>query len=492
MAGRAAADDESQDAGLQEVVVTGSRIARQDYVAQSPIVTTSVESVQNSGVPTVDAYLLQLPQFQPGTGGFTNVSSGGLGVGQATLNLRGLGSVRTLVLLDGRRLQPGNAQSLIDINTIPTSAISDVEVMTGGASATYGSDAMAGVVNFKLRKTYTGSGALRADRTKRPRRCDDAPGLGHRRYRLCRRGRLGHVRRGVCGPRADQFPRSGVLHADGQPGGLARQRLLRADRIQSADSSRREHGIRLLRRRCRRGSANRKLRRQSRWHVVPQRCSRAPTTGPTAMPASSRTAPPVLVTTAIARTICRMGCDVVPGLLRAQYELSPQVTLFAQGLFAHSFARGQGSHPQATPFGAAGLTVPVTNPFIPADLQRAACDQDHPWGELHLPQAHRAGWTRAASRPPRIPTRPCVGAEGKLGGDWSFDAYYSHGNTSPTDKSVAGSVSISALQQLLSAPDGGASLCAGGYNVFGPQPSSASCAAYISRRTVTTHRHHTG
>ncbi len=70
-------------------------------------------------MPTIDAYLLQLPQFQPGTGGFTNVSSGCLGDGRATLNLRGLGSVRTQTLLDGRRLQPGNAQSTIDINTIP-------------------------------------------------------------------------------------------------------------------------------------------------------------------------------------------------------------------------------------------------------------------------------------------------------------------------------------------------------------------------------------
>ena len=67
-------------------------------------------------MPTVDAALLQMPQFQPGSGGFTNQSGGGLGVGQATLNLRGLQPVRTLVLLDGRRLQPGNSQNVIDTN----------------------------------------------------------------------------------------------------------------------------------------------------------------------------------------------------------------------------------------------------------------------------------------------------------------------------------------------------------------------------------------
>src|SRR5688572_1558704 len=84
-----AAQANGNQEALEEVMVTGSRIARQDYVAQSPIVTAPMSSVEESGLPTVDAYLLQLPQFQPGTGGFSNVSSGGLGVGQSTLNLRG-------------------------------------------------------------------------------------------------------------------------------------------------------------------------------------------------------------------------------------------------------------------------------------------------------------------------------------------------------------------------------------------------------------------
>src|SRR5690606_28825708 len=76
--------------------------------------------------------------------------------GIATLNLRGLGANRNLVLVDGRRAQPANAQLVVDVNTIPSAAIQSVEVISGGASADYGADAMGGVTNFILKKDYEG------------------------------------------------------------------------------------------------------------------------------------------------------------------------------------------------------------------------------------------------------------------------------------------------------------------------------------------------
>ncbi len=180
---------DSQESALQEVVVTGSRIARQDYVAQSPIVTAPVESVQNSGVPTMDAYLLQLPQFQPGAGGFTNVSSGGLGVGQATLNLRGLGSVRTLTLLDGRRLQPGECAVhhrrqhdtvLRDLRRRSRDrwSFGHLRVGCGG-----------GCRELQAPQNLFGRGGLRATRAKRARGCDHASGLRDCRHRVSRAAR---------------------------------------------------------------------------------------------------------------------------------------------------------------------------------------------------------------------------------------------------------------------------------------------------------------
>ncbi len=144
------------------VVVTGSRIARRDFQANSPIVTVDESTFENRSSFSVEAALNQLPQFSPGQS--QNLASGGgspfldasQAPGAATLNLRGLGSNRSLVLLNGRRPQPINAFLVVDVNTIPSAAIQNVEVITGGAAAVYGADAIAGVVNFILKDDYEG------------------------------------------------------------------------------------------------------------------------------------------------------------------------------------------------------------------------------------------------------------------------------------------------------------------------------------------------
>jgi outer membrane receptor protein involved in Fe transport len=143
---------------LEEVTVTGSRIARRDLSAASPIVTVAPDTLEKSSTTAVESVLQQLPQFVPGNNQFVSGAQAGAGQtpGAATLNLRGLGSNRNLVLVDGRRAQPANALLVVDINTIPASAIQGVEVITGGASAVYGPDALAGVVNFVLKKDFQG------------------------------------------------------------------------------------------------------------------------------------------------------------------------------------------------------------------------------------------------------------------------------------------------------------------------------------------------
>jgi outer membrane receptor protein involved in Fe transport len=143
-----------------EVVVTGSRIVRRDFSAQSPIVTVTQENLQTTATVGIEQALAKLPQFSPGANQFTgafNVQSTATSTpGASTLNLRALGTNRNLVLVDGRRYQPIDAALDIDINTIPDSAIESIESITGGAAATYGSDAISGVVNFKLRKNFQG------------------------------------------------------------------------------------------------------------------------------------------------------------------------------------------------------------------------------------------------------------------------------------------------------------------------------------------------
>ena len=147
-------------APLQEVTITGSRIVRRDLVANSPIVTVDERDFDESSTLAAESVLNQLPQFVPTGNQFatTDVFPTAINTpGTATLNLRGLATNRTLVLLDGRRAQPANSTLVIDINTIPSSAISRVEIITGGASATYGADAMSGVTNFKLRDNFEGA-----------------------------------------------------------------------------------------------------------------------------------------------------------------------------------------------------------------------------------------------------------------------------------------------------------------------------------------------
>jgi outer membrane receptor protein involved in Fe transport len=130
-----------------QIVVTGSRIPRTNLTAVSPVSIVKSEEFKLQGATNVEEVLNQLPQVNPSQGEF--VSAGATGA--ATVDLRGLGSVRTLVLVNGHRLLPGDPRFPVsDINSIPTSLIQRVEVLTGGAAAVYGTDAVAGVVNFIL------------------------------------------------------------------------------------------------------------------------------------------------------------------------------------------------------------------------------------------------------------------------------------------------------------------------------------------------------
>jgi len=147
-------DEEADDVLLEEVIVTGSRIKRRDFSSPSPIATIDREDFEFSGQPTLEEYLNQMPQVQPDFGRTANNP----GDGTARLNLRGLGAGRTLVLLNGRRVAPSGISSAVNINNLPRALMERVEIITGGASTVYGSDAIAGVVNFITRQNFDGLG----------------------------------------------------------------------------------------------------------------------------------------------------------------------------------------------------------------------------------------------------------------------------------------------------------------------------------------------
>lgn len=145
-----AADEPSGDA--TDIVVTGSRIVRRDLETAAPVAVIQDEEFKLSGSVNVEQVTNTLPQVVPGASAFSNNPGGGV----ATLNLRGLGTTRTLLLVNGRRWMFFDTSQTVDLNTIPSFLIDSVDVVTGGASAVYGSDAIAGVVNFRLRNDLQG------------------------------------------------------------------------------------------------------------------------------------------------------------------------------------------------------------------------------------------------------------------------------------------------------------------------------------------------
>lgn len=144
-----AAQAESAGDGVETVIVTGTHIQRPNLASYSPVSTVSSDDLQISGVTEIETSLNRLPQFTADAN--ENVSNGSDGT--SAVNLRGLGSNRNLVLIDGQRMLPTLA---VDLNFVPSSMIERVDVLSGGASAVYGSDAISGVVNFIMNKHLNG------------------------------------------------------------------------------------------------------------------------------------------------------------------------------------------------------------------------------------------------------------------------------------------------------------------------------------------------
>ncbi|MEG3087205.1 TonB-dependent receptor domain-containing protein [Sphingomonas sp. PB4P5] len=132
-----------------EIVVTGTRIRRPDLSSNSPLTIVGEAEIKYQGATSIESVLNKLPQFTADAN--ENVSNGSDGT--SNINLRNLGSNRVLILLNGQRMLP---QQAIDVNFVPSSLVQRIDVVTGGASAVYGSDAISGVVNFVMRDNLDG------------------------------------------------------------------------------------------------------------------------------------------------------------------------------------------------------------------------------------------------------------------------------------------------------------------------------------------------
>ncbi|MES3027740.1 MAG: TonB-dependent receptor [Pseudomonadota bacterium] len=472
------APDTAADA-VEEVIVTGSRIARRDYAAESPIVTVGQDVLKSSGAVTVEASLNQLPQFTAsagaGTGGAGNANRGG----QASANLRSLGPQRTLVLLDGRRMQPSNADGTVDLNTLPDMLIDNVEVITGGASAAYGSDAVAGVVNFKLKRNIDGM-IVDAQYGVTGEGDGETLNLGvaiGSKFAEDRGGAMLAIsfadRKPVYAPDRDFFKYSKVTTA--LPQGVLQ--VVATNLPTQAAVNGVFAGY---------GATTPVLRTNDiGFNVDGTLFSRG-------NPIANFTDPATHIYND-GRTLgystgdfgyLQMPLRRYSAFGSAHYEINEHVEAYGQALFTDYKATFGIAAPVLGGSSGPVAPIPVTNPFIPTDLATLLASRPNPTAPFYLTKRLDDVGLRQQTNQYTV-YQLLGGLRGSLPDhDITWDVYGSYGSTQAnvTDR---GYPSLPGISTLLAAPDGGRSICEGGFNPFGTQALSAACQTYLER-TITS------
>lgn len=499
-----------QAAEVGEIVVTGSRISRQDYQSTSPIVTVGSEDFQATGSVTIDTLLNDLPQFTPSISSTSNNPSNG---GQANIDLRSLGSARTLVLMNGRRVVPSNSDGSVDVNLIPTALIQNIEVISGGASAAYGSDALAGVANFILNENFEGV-QLDAQYGE----TDRGDGITES-YSVTVGGNfdddrgnmvlsLGRSTREEIFNAAREF--SSVSGASGtHPLGST---VFDGNNLPDIDLVRGYFGDPTLNNTAAFGfnnsgtlfSHSRTIGFESPGGIAYDGFNNPPgnyafNTGPL--------------------NYLQLPLDRWNVYAGGRYKINESAEVYANALFTNYTADTElAASPAAGP---TGFRVPVTNPFITDDLRtflnaRRFTDprtegarSEFLYQELLDDEGVGTGVFEQQFNPDGTPRRAqdqsfrldkrftdlggrhsideynvyqiTTGVRGAVPqSSWTYDIYASFGRVTNTNVQT-GNVSRSSVQALLDAPDGGVSLCAGGFNPFGDNSMSAECLDYIGR-----------
>lgn len=464
-----------------EVVVTGSRISRRDFTSSSPIATVSSDYIAKSESPTLESSLNQLPQIASSASSSTNTQARG---GQASLDLRGLGQQRTLVLIDGRRVQPSASDGSVDLNTIPSSLVGNVEIITGGASAIYGSDAVTGVVNLKLRKDV--SGVELSAKTGVTERGDgftaDLNLLAGGKFADNRGSAflsLSYSNRETAPFTNRDYLRGQVLTAS-NPRTLLNVAATNLPSQAAVNSIFAGYGYAA-------GTVSRSLQLSFNRDGTLY--------SPTNLVNYRDPADPATVNYNGAQYYAVSETYVAQTPLkrfnifgRVNYALGDSIKFYLEGFYTNYNVTTGGAYANAgSTSSSVAITIPVTNPFIPADLRTYLLSRPNPTAPLTATRFT----TEAGERQERNDYdvfQVTSGLSGRFAGsdiDWSIVGSYGKTRQLQTEN---GYPSILAINQLLAAPDGGASLCAGGYNIFGLQPVSAACAAFISRTEVNVTR----
>jgi outer membrane receptor protein involved in Fe transport len=478
---------------LEQVVVTGSRIARPDFESASPILSVAADAFEQRSDLSVDGVVSRLPQFTPDMGSTSNNPGNG---GQGNVQLRGLGATSTLVLLDGRRLIPANGNGVVDVNVIPPSLIESVEVVTGGASAVYGSDAIAGVVNFKLKDKFDGlrfdGGWGQTDRSDGSEYTGGITGgLGFADGRGKAFGYVGYAKRDAVSQADRKFSEVSLRYFGPGEGSFGPQDAFRPGGSQSITEGR---------------TGNQRSQRvsQQAWDALFASYGYAPgsvsltsergtnTVGfnadgsvfsagnstPNSVANFRGELDPYLANDRnysynfAPWNYLQLPLERISAFGRVSFDAGPDSEVFIQALYADYRAETA-----LAPTPAVGLHLPRSNPYIPSDYGFLLDSRADPSADAIISK-------RLAELGPRISStqhdvyQVTLGFHGRVFGDWSYDAYVQVGAHDSTE-SQTGNALRSKIQELTYAPDGGLSAC-GGFNLFGPNSISPACAAYIS------------
>ncbi|OJY68078.1 MAG: hypothetical protein BGP16_14490 [Sphingobium sp. 66-54] len=477
-ASRPAAQDTAatEEPTTADIVVTGSLIARPDYVSASPVVTVGAEALKSAGTVNIEQGLNQLPQFTPASGAGGGGGTAALSAGRATLNLRGLGDRRTLVLLDGHRLPTSTAFNVADVNIIPTAILESVETVTGGGSAVYGSDAIGGVVQFRTKRRFDGiqldgqiGNSFRGDyMTSDLAVSGGFNGFGDR-LSVVFSGSYTH--RDELTARQRSFYNLGFLSGFTGPGLYLPGS--NAPSQATVDAYFATQGV------APGGVRNSTSLGFNNNGSLFGQTSLVNYQGPLA-PDYSNFGGTFRQVSVLDQSVMR-PLDRESAFVRANFEVSPALEIYAQGLYSHTSA-----------YSSIGLNitqfipalVSVNNPFIPSSLRPLLASRSNPNAPFQINQRF-LGLGRRAYDTSFDTTQFVLGLRGETGvGDWKYDVYYARDRTS-VDNFIDNAVLGSKMNQLLQAADGGASLCAGGYNPFGITNSSSisdACRAFVSRR----------
>jgi len=457
----------------QDIIVTGSLIQRPNNTSVSPIVSVGEQAIKEAGTANLQDALNQFPSFT--TAG--NTSTGGQGTGgRASVNLHGLGSNRNLVLLDGKRLPLSDVNGNVDINILPDAIIGGIDVITGGASAVYGSDAMSGVVNFKTLRSLDG---FRVDVQNSISEKGDAnkfnaslafgtkfaedrgnviaafsyakqdPVNGSTRPFFYDKTPSSFIGTGTFVPSATNAPNAAVVQGVFSGYGVTST----VNPLLNLGFN--ENGSLFVQT----GAVNYKGPTNSNGYLLVANNVRMP----------------------VGQQIDFMNSlERKTAFLKGDYELTPSLTAYGQFMFV-DLSVGTESGGSLTQFGNL-TTIPVTNPFIPNDLKTILASRPNAtapftWNGRYVGVPYK-GWDESYQVQQYL-----AGLKGDIVDGWSFDAFASY-DQSVHNQALKNAVVKSRVQTLLNATDGGNSICAGGFNPFGESKArsiSSACLSYMTK-----------